>query len=76
VPERGMIIREPKDGSGLLAVSGKQYAFVLDELWHSSAAPELGMAVDVTFNPDGAPESVQCADQTQPARSAVSPKLS
>jgi hypothetical protein len=76
VPERGMIIREPKDGSGLVAVNGKQYSFALDGLWHSDAAPEVGMPVDVTFSPDGAPESVRCADRTHPPVQAVPPKLS
>ena len=74
MPERGMIIREPKDGSGLLAVNGKQYSFDLDATWTSNVAPEVGMPVDVTFNPDGAPESVQFVDRViDRAQSAIKP---
>jgi hypothetical protein len=62
--ERGMIIRSPKDGLGLLAVNGKQYSFAVDGMWHSKVAPEVGMLVDVTFNGDGAPEVVQTVNQS------------
>jgi hypothetical protein len=72
--ERGMIIRDPRNGAGLLAVKGKQYSFVVDGMWHSPAAPEVGMPVDVTFNQDGAPERVQCAERTQPERTTASPE--
>jgi hypothetical protein len=68
-----MIIRDPKDGSGLLAVNGKQYSFRVDDMWHSEVAPEVGMPVEVTFNLDGAPESVQLANRTQTPGKAAHP---
>jgi hypothetical protein len=61
--ERGMIIRSPKDGLGLLAVNGKQYSFAVDGMWDSKVAPEAGMLVDVTFNEDGAPQVIQSVNQ-------------
>jgi hypothetical protein len=71
---RGIVIRDLNDGSGLLEVNGKQYSFDLEGLWQSAVAPEIGMPVDVTFNSDGAPESVRCAETPHPARRTVSPK--
>jgi len=73
---RGIVIRDLKDGTGLLAVNGKQYSFDAVDLWHSSVAPEVGMPVDVTFDQEGAPESVCCADGGRPAPQSVSTKLS
>jgi len=75
MPERGMIIREPRNGPGLLAVNGKHYALDVDAMWRSKVAPEVGMPVDVTFNSDGAPESVQCTDRKQPERKTVFKQL-
>jgi hypothetical protein len=64
--KRGIILRDVKDGSGLLAVDGKQYSFLLESMWHSQVTPKVGMPVDVTFNSDGAPESIRPVSATQP----------
>jgi hypothetical protein len=65
--KRGIILREVKGGFGLLRVDGKQYSFLLESMWHSQVAPKTGMPVDVTFTPDGAPESIQPVSALQSA---------
>jgi hypothetical protein len=69
--KRGIIVRDTKDGFGLLAVDGKHYSFLPEGMWRSKVAPKAGMLVDVTFNPDGAPESVQPVSATPPAEHSI-----
>ena len=65
---RGKILRDANAGPGLLTVEGKQYVFTLENMWTSDIPPRSGMTVEVTFNPEGAPEAVNAVPETQLAK--------
>lgn len=50
---RGIILRDPTTGPGLLMIEGRQYWFSLDDLHGDKVHPRPGLAVDVKLNHAG-----------------------
>lgn len=65
---RGRILRDTNNGPGLLAVDGRQYSFTLEDMWLSDVPPRPGMIVDVAFDSQDAPRSVQAVPDNQIAK--------
>ncbi len=66
--KRGRVQRDTSVGDGVLAVEGIQYAFTLERMWRSEMPPRLGMLVEVTFDTQGAPESIVAVPDGQIAK--------
>ena len=66
--KRGRIQRDTSVGDGVLAVEGVQYAFKLERMWRSEMPPRIGMLVEVTFDAQGAPESIVAVPDSQIAK--------
>jgi hypothetical protein len=47
---RGKILREPNRGPGLLMIDGRQFPFLIDEIWRSGILPKSGLEVEVEFD--------------------------
>jgi len=65
---RGKILRDTTLGPGLIAVSGKQYAFMLEKNWKSDVPPATGMSVDVELSADGELIAICSVPESQIAR--------
>jgi hypothetical protein len=50
---RGKILRDPRNGPGLLMIEGRQYPFCLNEVWKSDVEPLPGLAVEVKLDRAG-----------------------
>jgi len=78
--KRGRVLRDPRLGSGLLMVEGRQYPFLMEGLWRSEVPARPGLAVNVDFDAHGnlngitaVPECQVEPDVAAEARSSVRP---
>ncbi len=48
--KRGKVLRDPHAGPGLLIVEGRQYPFLMEDVWRSEVPPKPGLAVEVDLD--------------------------
>jgi hypothetical protein len=63
--KRGRILRDPRQGLGLLMVEGRQYPFLMDRLWRSEVPATPGLVVDVDFDTQGNLNGITAVSQSQ-----------
>jgi hypothetical protein len=63
--KRGRILRDPRQGPGLLMVEGRQYPFLMDNLWRSKVPATPGLVVEVDFDPHGNLNGITAVSQSQ-----------
>jgi hypothetical protein len=66
--KRGKILRDPNTGPGLLIVEGRQYPFVLENIWRSEVPPKPGLPVDVEFDQSGQITAITAVAESQVAK--------
>ena len=62
--KRGMVLREPFAGPGLVMVEGRQYPLVQD-LWRSEVRARPGVVVNVDFDANGNLRSISAVPESQ-----------
>jgi len=63
--KRGRILRDPRQGPGLLMVEGRQYPFLMDSLWRSKVPATPGLVVEVDFDTHGNLNGITAISQSQ-----------
>ena len=63
--KRGKILRDPRTGSGLLMIEGRQYPFCLNAVWKSEMPPVPGLAVQVKFDRAGQIVAIAAVPESQ-----------
>jgi len=66
--KRGKILRDTRNGPGLLIVEGQQYPFSLEGAWRSDVPPAPGMAVEVEFGSGGEILAIRSIPESQAAK--------
>ena len=64
--KRGRILRDPRQGPGLLMVEGRQYPFLMDGLWRSKVPATPGLVVEVDFDTHGNLNAITAVSQSKP----------
>jgi hypothetical protein len=63
--KRGRILRDPRQGPGLLMVEGRQYPFLMDRVWRSEVPATPNLVVDVDFDNQGNVNGITAVSQSQ-----------
>ena len=63
--KRGRVLRNPRGGQGLLMIEGKQYPFLMENLWKSREPAQPGLAVNVGFDAQGNLNSITAVPESQ-----------
>lgn len=65
---RGTILRDCRQGDGLISIEGKQFVFSLEKNWRSDLPPNTGARVDVRFDGNGELFEVTLVPESELAR--------